>query len=489
MLEPPLRSHEKSERQRVPPRKRPKWWILLVLAAIFAAGTAVMAVSAARECESPEFRASLTAQLSRKLQADVSIAPLESRGLIFLKTPDVWIASQTGHWAVHLENVALELDLRSFFGPGWFVRSSQIRDLKVWLGSVPNEARNQAQISDFEPAVLQDSESDGVVSASISLPSIRAAQLTVLGPSYGERPPSFSVKSPATGSFQDGVLQWKLRRGNLQLGEGKPWKLDGIAGSLSAEGWKLDDGQVSSTDGQASIRISPVPASSPGRELVARVEASNIQLGRQLGIKNSGNLVKQVAIDAKGDFTARFPELHRFRFAGSFQLTGLEMSDWRMFRLIANQTGDNRFQGLKSDWANGEIEWTPGLVRLNQIVFEESELVRMQGRVSVVGSELVGVVEVALPAPVVGRFPGGKPSVFSYPAAGWSRAQVQLTGTLEDWREDLTQRLLNEIDPNVAVTANSTPVSPSTEKPPATIELSESHAEALETLFHRLLEN
>ena len=92
------------------------------------------------------------------------------------------------------------------------------------------------------------------------------------------------------------------------------------------------------------------------------------------------------------------------------------MSDWRMFQLIANQTSDPRFQGLKSDWANGEIEWTPGLVRLNQIVFEESDLVRMQGRVSVVGSELVGLG--GSRAPRAGRGPVSRRKAFSFQLPG-----------------------------------------------------------------------
>ena len=308
----------------------------------------------------------------------------------------------------------------------------------------------------------------------------------IRGPSYGDRPASFSVDSSASGSFQDGLLSWDLHDGELRLGGGDGWKLNELTGSLGTGGWKLATGLVSNQDG-AQIRIRPVPQASQTQELVAQVEARKIKLGLQSGIKNTVNPVKQVAIDAKGTFTARFPELHRFRFLGSFQLTGLEMSEWRMFELIASQTGDNRLQHLKTDWANGEIEWTPGLVRLNQIVFEESELMRMQGNVSIVGTELVGVVNLALPAPLVGRFPGGKPAGFSYPAAGWSWSQIRLTGTLDDWQEDLTQRLLGQIGPNVAVVStNTTPAD--TDKNWTAQQLSPGQAETLERVFHKLLE-
>tara|TARA_R110002096_G_scaffold16106_30_gene55208 strand:+ start:9154 stop:10611 length:1458 start_codon:yes stop_codon:yes gene_type:complete len=485
MRETPLRGREISAGEK--PRKTGLIWTGVVLFLLLLVTCTGALIFSARKCESPEFRAAITRQLSEQLEADVYISPLNSHSLVFLNTSDVWIASKAGKWAVHLENLALELDLRSLLSPTWKLRSSQVRNLNVWLGNAPRQAREEAAASYFSPDVLQNIAESRVIPFTISIPSIRAANLMVEGPSYGNRAPSFSVDTKAKGSFSDGVLNWEIQNGELKLGGGEPWHLDELVGAVSEVGWKLENGKVSRKDG-SEILIRPVATDGASHELTAEVEARGIKLGLQSGIKTTTNPVKQVAIDAKGKFVARFPELHRFRFLGGFQLTGLEMSDWRMFKLISSQTGDGRLANLESDWANGEIEWTPGLVRLNQIVFEETELVRMQGRVSIVGSELAGVVDLALPAPVVGRFPGGKPGGFSYPAAGWSWAQIRLTGTLDDWREDLTQRLLEEIDPNVAVETTLTPVNADAAKWDAT-ELSESQADLLEKIFHKLLDH
>lgn len=484
MRETPRRGRNESAAET--PRKRGLIWSLSAFSIVALLGAIGGLIFAAKKCESPEFRAAVTAQLSEQLEADVYIAPLNSHSLVFLNTSDVWVASKTGKWAVHLQALALELDLRSLLSPRWKLRSSQVRNLRVWLGNAPEQAREQASGSYFEPAVLQNVEETRTIPFTVSVPSIRAANLMIEGPSYGTRAPSFSVDTKAKGRFEDGVLHWEIQNGDLQLGGGEPWDLDELVGAVSKMGWKLKGGKVSRSDG-SEIQIRPVATEGASHELTAEVEARGIKLGLQSGVKTTTNPVKQVAIDAKGKFVARFPELHRFRFLGGFQLTGLEMSDWRMFQLISSQTGDSRLANLQSDWANGEIEWTPGLVRLNQIVFEESDLVRMQGRVSIVGSELAGVVDLALPAPVVGRFPGGKPGGFSYPAAGWSWAQIRLTGTLDDWREDLTQRLLAEIDPNVAVESALTPVHADAAKWDAA-ELTDSHALRLEEVFQKLLD-
>ncbi len=468
------------------PKGRRKWIFVSMICGIALVASAVSMIIAGRKSESPEFRAKIEAQLSSRLQADVSIAPLESRGLVFLTSPSVWVASRSGKWAVHLDNLSLEIGLSSIFRPNWQIRSSQVHRMEVWLGSFPEKVRTKASASEFWSPNLPDEESASSLGiGSFSMPRIRAATIQVQGPSYGEQPPSFTVNSHASGRLEGGELRWKLRGGELQLGADLPWQLDELAVGLNADGWILESGRVFRDDG-AEVTIRPDPSSSQGRELVAEVEAKNIKLGLQSGVKNTSNPVQQVAIDAKGKFTARFPDLHRFRFLGGFQLTGLEMSEWRMFRLIASQTGDDRLKMLSSDWANGEIEWTPGLVRLNQIVFEEADIVRMQGRVSIVGSELAGVVDLALPAPVVGRFPGGKPSGFSYPASGWSWAQIRLTGSLDDWKEDLTERLIKEIDPNVAVVSNTAATSYS--EAWMRKELSPSQAELLEGLFQKMLE-
>jgi len=114
----------------------------------------------------------------------------------------------------------------------------------------------------------------------------------------------------------------------------------------------------------------------------------------------------------------------------------------------------------------------------------------MEGRLSVVASELAGVFDLKLPVALVGRFPGGKPAAFSYPAAGWSRAQLRVRGPVNDWHEDLTRRLLDQIPAEISV-GSGPRLEPASDRGAAVpLETaSKERAAKVEELFNQLVRN
>jgi hypothetical protein len=123
-------------------------------------------------------------------------------------------------------------------------------------------------------------------------------------------------------------------------------------------------------------------------------------------------------------------------------------------------------------------------VRLYDLSFAEASLVRIEGRLSVVASEIAGVFDLELPVGLVGRFPGGKPQGFSYPAAGWSRAQIRVRGPVDRWSEDLTGRLLGQIPDDITVEAG-----PSLEIAPVDLErVRQERFARAESLFNELIQ-
>jgi hypothetical protein len=161
--------------------------------------------------------------------------------------------------------------------------------------------------------------------------------------------------------------------------------------------------------------------------------------------------VDDLAIGFDGIIRTRFPEVHRFRFDGALRGEQFKLSACRLFEVLAGQTGESRLAHLRSETIKGRIEWTPDLVRLYDLQFGEPGLVQLEGRLSVVASAIAGVFDLELPVALVGKFPSGKPQGFSYPASGWSRAQLRIQGPSSAWTEDLTRRLLAQVPPGIPV--------------------------------------
>jgi hypothetical protein len=129
----------------------------------------------------------------------------------------------------------------------------------------------------------------------------------------------------------------------------------------------------------------------------------------------------------------------------------LKLSSCRLFEVLAGQSGEPKLAHLQTELITGKIEWKPDLVRLYDLQFAEPELVQLEGRLSVVASAIAGVFDLKLPISLVGKFPDGKPKAFSYPASGWSRAQLRIQGPSSAWNEDLTRRLLAQVPPGIPV--------------------------------------
>ena len=130
--------------------KRRKLWLGLSLVVLAVAGICVSMVLTARKCEKSGISRGCNCPNSANNSKQTSMSLRSNREGWFFSTPRMfgW-HRKMGTWAVHLQNLALELDLRSIFSPTWKVRSSQVKKLDVWLGSAPEEARNKRIILRF----------------------------------------------------------------------------------------------------------------------------------------------------------------------------------------------------------------------------------------------------------------------------------------------------------------------------------------------------
>jgi len=441
------------------------WVPAVLLAVAFLVLAVVASVVVAQASEGEAFHRRARDLLARTFDAEVDLGKIDSASLLFLRIPEIRVIARDRKWGVILEGVTLELDGGILWRRRWTFRSAQVRQAEIWLGwspprpgpgsdvpatleapAPPDSPGSGSGWSDWLASMLCEGKADAI------LRSIRVGSLKVSGPVPVGGESVFELRAAGEGSFADGRLDWVLREGTFR-GEGeKPWSLQQLQGTVTEGLWGLETGELRSAD-EATIRLRGVPSPRRG-ELGCEVALTDWKVNGARAKDEGGSLpFAELTLAVEGRLTAPFPDLDRYQLAGRIRAERLGLGQARAFGLLAGQTGVPELAALKADVVTGRVEWSRGAIRLFDLVYEEPGLARVEGRLSVVESEIAGVFEVLLPAYMVGRIPGGKPKGFSYPASGWSRAVVTVQGPAAGWSEDLTSRLLDQLPEAIGVEA------------------------------------
>ncbi|MEO0447744.1 MAG: hypothetical protein AAF191_16870, partial [Verrucomicrobiota bacterium] len=440
------------------PKRRRHWTIVGgVLTTLLGLGIwATGAIS--RSCQDEEFCRHVSQLLSERLQAEVVIAPMRAHSLVFLECPTFTAADFRGRWAIHAENVHFELDPGSIISGRLGFRSVQAEKMELTLGgsrsSQPVVASNDQSSEDKGAAEGLPwwfrSRMGSVTSIPIRL--LRTESLHVSGPKVVGKGQPYEIRAEARGIIENGTLDWVLEEGSITLGQGLPWTIDEFRGRVTRRGMEVKTGVLLSPEG-AKLFCQSIPAE--WGEMRLRMEATDLKFRPDGGddLEDAFGPVTNTVARIEGTFEANFPHLHRYRFIGDLQINGLKLGSSKIFQLLAGQTGEERLRNPKSETLSAKLEITPDLVRLTRVLFAEEEVVKLDGWMSVMAGSLVGSFDLALPAHLVGRIPGGKPKEFSYPASGWSLARFRVGGKMQDWQEDLSGRLLGQLSPRIPVVA------------------------------------
>ena len=413
--------------------------------------------------ESQRFRELAEEKLSEQLQADVRLAPISANSFFFARTSEVRIGSREGEegWAICLKNVSIELDPKSFTGDAWRITRFQAGTAELDLGPGAS-ADSLAVDADAAPswaAKLAESMKLGAIHlpTSIQMPEMVAGQLIIRGRSGKKGPAGFEIKAPASGAYQDGALSFEMNEGSVRVGDAPAWGLETFSALVTpgSGGITVETAALRSRDGarlEASQLTSTDSSASGAPELAFAIDAERIPIG--VGEERSLDPVfASLTATGKGEVRAPLTNPLDFAFRGKFDLRGLRLSQTGLFDLLANQTGDNRFRHLNDETLSATVEWSPDRLSLAHLELNSDEFLRMDGAVKIEADAFEGEIQLELPAATIVRMPGGKPAGFGYPASGWSQAKVALKGTLASVQEDLSARLLEEIAPEVTVSA------------------------------------
>jgi hypothetical protein len=110
---------------------------------------------------------------------------------------------------------------------------------------------------------------------------------------------------------------------------------------------------------------------------------------------------------------------------------------------LAAYADTTRFRVLTLDDARTEYAWRPGTLSLTNLLIASSGLLRVEGQLEVRdGRQLDGRFRLGLVPGALARIPGAESVVFAERRDGLMWTPVRITGTVDDPKEDLSERLL-----------------------------------------------
>ena len=108
---------------------------------------------------------------------------------------------------------------------------------------------------------------------------------------------------------------------------------------------------------------------------------------------------------------------------------------------LAAYADTRRFRVLALSEAHTEWKWKPGEVFLSNLVLASEGLTRLEGNLYIRGRDLDGTFRLGLAPGTLATIPGAETHVFFAGERGLVWAPLRITGTLDDPKEDLTERL------------------------------------------------
>ena len=118
-------------------------------------------------------------------------------------------------------------------------------------------------------------------------------------------------------------------------------------------------------------------------------------------------------------------------------LTALPMLD-----SLAAYADTRRFRVLALSEAHADWRWQKGETTFSNLVLASESLVRLEGRLVIRGRELDGSFRLGLAPGTLAAIPGAETDVFVPGERGLLWSPLRLTGTIDDPKEDLTERLV-----------------------------------------------
>ena len=173
------------------------------------------------------------------------------------------------------------------------------------------------------------------------------------------------------------------------------------------------------------------------RQFSIEGDATGLKCEDVLNADWAKRLTGDVTSDFRADNRPGFPQASGKLTIQNGVLTALPMLD-----ALAAYADTRRFRVLTLSEAHTNWRWKKGEISLTNLVLASEGLVRLEGSIDIRGRAIDGRFRLGLAPGTLATIPGAETDVFMSGERGLLWTTLRITGTLDDPKEDLTDRLL-----------------------------------------------
>lgn len=398
-------------------------------------GSAVIFASIRSYLYSDSFRRFLSSKASEMARVEGAFEPFRWDGLA-VDSPAFKGSGQGVVKDLRIEGLHSEVGLGGLSRGVWEIRGSRVQRLKVAVDGRKQSVEREPDLSWNGPsASTADQKSwlpkkiefqgldvgELLVSAMLEQGPVSVSGVRLhVEPTEGKNHYKIEARDgeiqPPTGlvpalRLERATIRWQDGEAFLNNATAKVWN----DGRLDATGqWNASTGDYSIEGNLSGVKCEELFNESWAKRFTGTVESS-------YGAENHSNkLVVRGSLQVHDGMLTALPVLDALA----------AYSDTRRFRVLSLSTA-------KTDW-----RWTKDELFLSNLILACEGLVRLEGNLRVRGQELDGTFQLGLAPGTLARIPGAETQVFSPGSHGLLWTPLRITGTLDDPKEDLTDRLI-----------------------------------------------
>ena len=212
---------------------------------------------------------------------------------------------------------------------------------------------------------------------------------------------------------------------------------------------RLDRAQARYQDGHVYLNNARVEAWENGRISANgdwNLRARQFTLDGEATELKCENLLNETwAQRLTGDVESRFVVGNRSGFTtanGELTLRNGVLTALPVLDALAAYADTRRFRVLTLSEARSNWNWKKDEISLTHLVLACEGLVRLEGSITIRGQQMDGIFRLGLAPGTLSRIPGAETDVFLPGERGLLWTPLRITGTLDDPKEDLTERLM-----------------------------------------------
>lgn len=317
----------------------------------------------------------------------------------------------------------------------WEVRGSSLRRLEVSVDArkkgeekkIPEVSHKVGKKAKRPAWLPSEAELDGIEVRELAVKAILDQGLAIAS-GMSVRAEQAGAKNAYRAEIEGGTIrvpfpsvpELRLDRARLRYQDGQVFLTDATLGAWA-------NGRIQG-NGEWEIR---------SRQFSVEGDATGLKCEDVLNADWSKRLTGEVTSDFRADNRPGSPQASGKLAIQNGVLTALPMLD-----ALAAYADTRRFRVLTLHEAHTNWRWKKGGISLTNLVLSSEGLVRLEGGIDIRDRKIDGLFRLGLAPGTLARIPGAETDVFVQGERGLLWTTVRISGTLDDPKEDLTDRLI-----------------------------------------------